>query len=534
MQSISRALCRLHEDASWFARAHELRLLAVRTSADLRKPAMKALAQAEYHHDNASPWVLLEDSRTAEDDGWQARANRLLEDWDRRRKAFAKEGIELPPVERGGADLAAVPSAPGRPPAPSAPATPAKGAAPAAVTATLRMRAADVLRAVARAAAPEPTPRPGAVEVFRKAGPAARVQPFLRAAAGVAAALRDPYRGLVLVLAPAAVDDARAFEAELEVLLQAPELVRCRLVLLVVDVDPPKRLLAALDGRALASECLVDPAAFERDVEALASGGARGGFAGPSGVARPRRVDDPPELPKDVLDEELRKAGIDPRYVEEAPRLRDLVLGAALAMKQGRGEDAVRMQREACAVAGAIDLHQIKVICQIALASYLSGLGRAADAVRELEDAAAYAKAHALLVQESQAHLALGMLHAVAKRPGPATQSYVQAAKVAEAAQMPLIAVEGWRLAGQLALGAKLEPQATRAFMEAIRVASNAEPHMAKRSSAPEAARTLAALCRKHKLMAQADSLEAQAKAMEAAESPPPVPARPAQRGSEP
>ena len=477
MQSISRALGRLHEDASWFARAHELRLLAVRTSADMRKAAMKALAQLEYHHDGASPWVLLEDSRAAEDDGWQARANRLLEDWERRREAFEKEGIELPRVQPGG----------------------------------------------------DSTP----AEPFRTTDPDARVQPFLLAAAGVAAALRDPYRGLVLVLAPGAIDDARSFEAELELLLQAPALARCRFVLLLVDADPPRRLLAALDGQALTSECLVDPAAFDEDVEALVSGGARGGFAGPRGVVRPRRVDDPPELPKEVLDEELRKAGIDPRYVEEAPRLRDLVLGAALAMKRGRGEEAVRMQREACDVAGGIDLHQIKVICQIALASYLSGLQRADEAVRELVGAAAYAREHALLVQESQAHLALGMLHAVARRPGPATQSYVDAARVAEAAQMPLIAIEGWRLAGQLALNAKLEPQATRAFQEAIRVASSAEPQLARRSSAPEAARALAALCRRHGLTAQADSLDAQAHAIEAAASPPPAPAETAREGLE-
>jgi hypothetical protein len=527
MQSISRALSRLHEDASWFARAHELRLLAVRTSADMRKAAMEALAKLEYHHDNASPWVLLEDSRTPEDDGWQARANRLPEDWENRRTAFAKEGIELPRVEARGADVAPAPPKP-------AVAAPGPGTSPPEERPTVRARVADLLAAAARAAsAGGPTSR-SSPAVFRTTGPEARVQPFRLAAADVAAALRDPYRGQVFILAPAVIDDAKAFEAELEVLLQAPELARCRFVLLLVDVEPPKRLLSALGGRALTSECLVDPAAFEQDVEALASGGARGGFAGPSGVVRPKRVDDPPELPKAVLDEELRKAGVDPRYVEEAPRLRDLVLGAALAMKQGRGADAVRMQREARDLAGKIDLHQVKVICQIALASYLSGLRHADEAVRELVDAAAYAKAHALLVQESQAHLALGMLHAVAKRPGPATQSYVEAARVAEAGKMPLIAVEGWRLAGQIALQAKLEPQATRAFMEAIRVASDAEPQLAKLSSAPEAARTLAALCRKHGLGAQADSLDAQAKGMEEAEPPPPDPALQAQKGLEP
>lgn len=465
MRSISRAISRLHEDGAWFARASELRLLLVRTSADLRKPALKHLQQLEFHADTRSPWVTLDAPRTGEDDGWQARANALTEDWGRRRQAFADAGVELPALATSGAG-------------PEAPAA-------------------------------------SAVE--------ARLAPFASTAAAVLGASREPLRGLVLLLAPAAVDDPAAFEEELDVLLRVPSLAGCRWILVLdEDLEPPRGLLAALGDRALECDARVDPAAFERDVEELVAGGdVRAGMAGPRGVVPPRRVDDPAEpseAAKAERDEALRKAGIDPRYLVEAPRLRTLVVGAALAMKQGRGPEAVRLQREACDLCDALAMHQVKVVCQIALASYLSGLGQEPEALRELEAAATHAKAHALPVQESQAHLALGLLHALAQRAPEATGAYVQAARAAEAGASPLLAIEAWRLAGQLAAQQELSTAATRAFKEAIRIASGADPALAQVSSAPEAARALAALCRQHQLAAQADSLEAQARAMEQGE----------------
>ena len=58
----------------------------------------------------------------------------------------------------------------------------------------------------------------------------------------------------------------------------------------------------------------------------------------PSGVRAPRRVDAPPELDPKVRDAALREAGIDPAYLEQAPLLRRLILGAAVAMGDGRDE----------------------------------------------------------------------------------------------------------------------------------------------------------------------------------------------------
>ncbi len=64
MESISSPLNRLHEDGSWFARAHEVRLLVVRCSGDLRKPVLGLVPMFEFHADNRSPWMMSLDGHT--------------------------------------------------------------------------------------------------------------------------------------------------------------------------------------------------------------------------------------------------------------------------------------------------------------------------------------------------------------------------------------------------------------------------------------------------------------------------------------
>ncbi|MFY1831922.1 hypothetical protein ACN47A_38760, partial [Myxococcus fulvus] len=82
----------------------------------------------------------------------------------------------------------------------------------------------------------------------------------------------------------------------------------------------------------------------------------------------------------------------------------------------------------------------------------------------------------------------------------------------------PLLAIEAWRLAGQIALQSAAEPQAVSCFKQAITLAQGSEPQQAQLSSAPEAARQLASLCRLRGLEAQAVSLFEQADQMERGE----------------
>ncbi|WP_224240705.1 tetratricopeptide repeat protein [Hyalangium gracile] len=463
MQSISDPINRFQQDASWFTRARELKLLFIRSSGDLRSSLLKLLPAMELHYDNRSPWIVFEDSRTDEEDGWQARTNRLVQAWEKRREQLAEEGLQAP----------ALPSLP----------------------------------------APASNTRPG-----KARPPEERVAGFARTASALLRILPSPQSGLVVVLAPSIVENVPALEEELGRLLASADLKDCRFVLLLdADVDVPKTLLKGCGPRALTCECIVDSKSQDKDLEAMLA--QETPLAGPRGVVPPRRIDDPPDEPSEERDAALRAAGINPAFVKDAPHLRKLVFGAALAMKQGRGPDAVRLQREAKELAERLEMHQVRVICQMTLASYLSGLGQRDKAVRELEDAVACAEKHALLEQASQAYLALGLLHALGKKPPEAAKAYSQAAKAATAAKVPLLAIEAWRLAGQIALQMKAEPQAVSCFKEAIGIAQGSDPQVVQLSSAPEAARRLATVCHDRGLAAQAASLFEQADQMERGEA---------------
>ncbi|WP_224364526.1 hypothetical protein [Hyalangium versicolor] len=459
MQAISDALNRLLEDGAWFVRAHEFQLLVVRVGGELRKTALQILSGLEFLPDNKSAFLVLEDAHSAADDGWLVRAERVRANWEDRRKAFLeREGLEVP------------------------------SAAPAAS-------------------------RPKG-----ERGTASLVA-FSEAAVSVQRVMPPPMNGQVFVLAPTIIESPQAFGAELEALMKVPSLAACRWVWVLEASVPWPKLADPSNPRCLRSECIPDLQQQSKDLKAMVSAPpAQFGRAGPRGVKPPPRVTDPPPIDPAIRDRKLREAGMDPAYLEQAPELRSLILGAAIAMKEGKGAEAVRMQRSAQNLALELKLTQVAVICQIALASYLSGLDQRPAAVKELTAAIELAARHELGMQEAQARLALALLHALDRRFPEAAREYGACARCAEAAGVPLLAIEAWRLAGQLALSLKAEQQAVAAFREAIRVAEGTERSAVENSSAPEAARKLASLCVERGLRSQADSLFEQADAMERGE----------------
>jgi tetratricopeptide (TPR) repeat protein len=452
VQSISTPLNSLHEDGSWFARAHELRLWLVRCDANVRKPAITLVPKLEFHADNHSAWPVLIDAHTLADDGWQVRANALAVDWARRVEAFAKEGVVQKPV----------------------------------------------------------------VASIGSTGFAG----FRATLAAVLAAMAEPLKGLVVVLAPTIVEQAELFEAGLLQLIADPGLQRARWVV-VVDVDVPltRALVDALaDDRRLIGEYRVDDAEQKRDLAAMLQPAdpARFGTAFPVGVEPPRRIDAPPPLPPAQKEAALRAAGIDPAMLTAAPQIRASLLGAALAMKDGKPREAIGQQRAARDLCGAVGLVEMQVITRVGLASYLSGLDQRDEAKRELVEATKQARANGLLRAESQAHLALGLLHGLDRAYPAAIQSYVDAANTAEAGKEPTLAIESWRMAGQLSAQIGQDDVAADALRQALRVATGEPADVQKVSSASEAARQLAVLCERHGMAAQAASLYDQADAIEA------------------
>ena len=455
MQHLSDPLNALHADCAWFARAREVRLLVVRTSGDLRKTVTTLVPRYEFHADTHSPWVFADDAFEPGAPGWESRAARLLRDWERRRAAFARVGTPMP---------SAVPRPPARVPA-----------------------AAD----------------PG-------------LNLFIGAGAAVLDAQRAPLDGVVLVLAPTVVTAPDALDADLGLMLSRPEVRGCRVVLVLdVDVDPPYRTLAWLGAAALLCVCASDPAQKRRDFQHLLTSAAPG--AAPAGVTPPRRPGVPPAPDPAVRDAALRAAGIDPAYLEHAPALRRLILGAALSVGDGRFADAVELQGEAVRLSHQAGVPRMTVICQLALASYLSAAGDRPRALAEAAAAAQRAAEGGLPEQESQACLAQGLLHTLDRRPLDASAAYQRCAQLAESTDAGILAVEGWRLAGQAALEGGASHLGAQYLHRALAVAGRLDPAAQGATSAPDAARRLAATYAGWGYTAHADALYAQADAIEAA-----------------
>ncbi len=454
MHSIARALNLLHEDGSWFARAHELRLWLLRCDANTRKPALTLVPKFEFHHDNSSAWPVLADAYTRADNSWQLRANNLAADWERRREAFREADVVQPAL--------VVPPAP-------------------AGLSTFRTTLAALLQTLA-----------------------------------------PPLTGLVLVLAPGVVEAPERFADDLAALLGDPALVRARWVWLIdVDTPVPQTLLDALGPEcALVSDCLVDPAAQARDLAAMLGGDKpeRFGTAYPIGVEPPPRIGTPPPLPPDARDQVLREAGVNPALLEHAPTLRAKLLGAAVALQAGRGDEAIALQREASQLCAGLGMFELEVITRASLASYLSGLGHRGAAKQELHAAIAVAREQQLPRPESQAQLALGLLHNLDREHEAAAEAYAAAGKAAETANEPLLAIESWRMVGQLAVDLGQDQAAVDAWGRALALAEQVDPDLRAASSAPEAARQLAAVYERHAMPAQAATTYAQADALERGE----------------
>jgi len=225
-------------------------------------------------------------------------------------------------------------------------------------------------------------------------------------------------------------------------------------------------------------------------------------------VAPPGRVRQP-EAPSDEV---LAAAGLSPRFVRGGGEaLKRLLLGAALALRQGRTSDAVVLQQRACELCAEMDMPREQVLNITILGGYLLAAGGRAPARQ------AYVRARDLAVASrfddlvAQTELALGMLAAVERQPAAAAGHYAMAGRHAEMAGVAPLAIESWRMAGQLALDAGSEPGAIDCWNRALALAEPLDPGLAKVTSAADVARALAAVCRRRGLAAQAGSLEQKA-----------------------
>lgn len=461
MESIARPMRRLQEEASWFARAHELKLMHVHADATLRGPALDLLMSQENHADNRALFFRFDDP-TGPAGAWGDRAARLRAQWQEKTDAIAPAGIQLAPLGTDGA-------------------------------------------------------RSGGGE-------------FAALLSHAKASLAPPLTQVVVVLAPARVEHGDTFLAEVTALVSARELGHVRWIVVEVDGAAVAPLVGRLGAGTAALGCLcqVDPQAQQDE---LAAQGARGPFidspshAAPDGAVPAWRApgampDVAPPPRKDqrrpATDAELRAVGLSPRFVNGGGvALKQLILGAALALREGRHTDAITLQARAAALCAELEMPREQVLNLHVLGGYLIAAQARPRAREVYQRANERAQGGGFADLQSQGELALGMLDALDRRPAEAAAHYSAAGRLAEEAGSEALAIECWRLAGQLALEARLEQSAVECWKRALSLAEPLDPKVAQLTSAAEIARALAALCRKRGLTAQAQSLDQQSIALE-------------------
>ncbi|RYZ08190.1 MAG: hypothetical protein EOO73_09000 [Myxococcales bacterium] len=453
MESVNVGMRRLQADAAWFARAKELRLLHVSTSADLGAAALKLCVGQEYHADNQSLFLMSEEPALARSDTWYSRTQTLRKQYTAKQEALAKEGIALRPL-----------------------------------------------------------------------GPAEKRTPPITEFAGLLQemllGLAPPISGLVLVLAPTQVESGAPFTDELRQLLRSPALTQVRFIVLERDVITSRGLVDELGPQsALASEWWRDEAASLKDWSALVgplpaslsftpqvpTWQAPG--AGPDVEAPPRKGAPPPPT-----DEQLAAAGVNPAFVNGgAQLLQKLLLGGALAIKEGKHAQAIQLQQAAVSLCGGLGMLKAQLINTIILGSYFMSAQSPREARKTYEQAEAEAQKQQMPDEQVQASLALGMLDALEKQPRQAMARYLEAAEVAEKSGNHALAIESWRTAGQLAYGLNAQDAALQPWLRATNVAATMDPLQVKATSAAECARGVAGIFRSRGQARDAELYEQQA-----------------------
>jgi hypothetical protein len=469
MQPFTAPIDRVREAVRWFVAVPELKFLHVVASPELRIAALRTIVSSQSSEHNSSLYVFSETPASGEPADWEARATEVDEDMAAMRKNAA---AATPPV--------VIPVPP--------PATP----------------------------------------------PANGLGRFAATLRGHASVLQTPMTGLIAILAPPSIADPTTWVADLRQLVHSPVLGRVRFI--VVDPEPgPASVVADELGRAADRvDARVDGGAMTNVTRVMLAGmktapkGADpsrlAGMAGPK-EAPPPRINRTVPTPE-VAAKELSAVGVAPGLgdPEAMQALRIQLLSASLAQQEGRRDDAIRAQREARDLAEKSGLIRESILLDLMLGAHLVQANAYGPALTAFDRVIERSRAAAIPELTSQALMAKGGVLLVQQKPHDAAAVYTEGAKVAEAAKARPFAIECYRMVGQILSSLGNEPEAGTAFHRALAVAKGGEPLDRRTSSAPVAARDLAAIYRKSGLTTQADSLEAEAEKWQAEVPDVPVP----------
>lgn len=458
MDALVAPIERVVEATGWFVRTPSLRLLHVRTSEMLRNAVLSHVAATELWPHARAPFFVLEAPVDPGDDRWDVRVDELRFDWQAL-AASAPAGVtleSLPTTADGTEGLVRF----------------------ASVLGQCLARRSSAMRQLVIVLAPM----------------------WIRGGDDVEALLRAT-----------AADVGARWREELAMLVSSPALAAARFVVVETETDHTGALVRSLGERAESIDATPSEHAVRAEMDARlanmraaprgSAGVALMGGAGPT-VQPPPRVGAPSGA--------AASGALDPEIMRD---VHVAVLAAASAMRSSDVTGALREQRRAVDFCIEHGLAQHAVVNELVLGGYALSGSSAPLARAVFVSARDRAIASGLQSLAVQASMAIAACLAIEGRPHDAALAYIDAARDAERDGATALAIEAHRTCGQLMLSSGDEESAARAFRRAVDVAGASD---GRGSSAADAARALAALCRASGLHAQASSLEAQATQLDA------------------
>jgi hypothetical protein len=320
--------------------------------------------------------------------------------------------------------------------------------------------------------------------------------------------------GAVAILAPEQIDAPARFRDELTTLVKEPRLSVVRWVVVLPPGASLEPLVTRLGAAVLVSDCVAPASEAAADIEKMmVNAGAAGAGASPlarAGMAWPSQ---PPPARTPAAARSAQPT-VDPKDVAREA-IRASLFQAAIAMRKEKGLDAVRSLRagyDASIKGGLVDE---RLAIHLMLATSVATLGDRKRAIRELEIVQAEGMELERPMTAAQAAGAKAVLQAGARETKAAIATYAEAMAAARMAGEPArpLLIDMLRVAGQLCIDARMEQQGVSYWREAITLAEGQPPGVS--GGAIEAGHALAKLCRKHGLIEQAKSLEAQVARLE-------------------
>ncbi|MCB9660853.1 MAG: hypothetical protein H6726_24620 [Sandaracinaceae bacterium] len=471
MDSILKPIERLAEDLKWFVANTDLKAIHVAASADLRAVVLNQIEQAEMFPRN-NALFLSSDAPGGDDASWDARRQALMEAFE------------------------------------------------------------EVRNVAVGPAGEQPVPFGSLPELDPRTAPLTRFGVQVRDVARAAVVPGSPMTGVVIVLCPTDWGAAPKWSEGVSALARQ-EIAHVRWVVLEGPTAPSRAALStALGAALLTSDAVLDPAGQREDLRAMigALAAAPPGVVGPQAVgmpgprcAPPRRKREPAPPQPGELEKVLRDAGVPEGYADDAGlrQLRLHMMSAGLAFGEGDHLTGIREQRAARDQAIALGLLTESVVLEQMLGAFTLQAGFSEQAREVFENAYGRAEELGLARQMVLARISVASTWMLQRKPSVAIVQYTEAGRLAAEHGETIMAIEGYRIAGELLAMERRDHEAAQLWQLALQVAEAGEALPVSMSSAPHAARALAALCRSKGLVVQAESLEAQAARLETPPEPP-------------